>query len=257
MLDLLQRKEKAKVKKLFAHNAVYVSLQHVCKEYECRMTVFRLSPEDVFAEVIWLLDSIKEDTDGAEDMCATLWNELYCNYRDIAGSELTDEELRLAVTIVMLMVVICLNAMDAGYYAHLAEVLMQGIYDHYNPQWHDVRHTLEDHLKDTGQLMVWVRAYMDSDHFLSDEDGCLSVLTDTYGTDATALLKKLSDGSMVSDVPVNMASGNTVNLTMNIENLNNSGTINDIHDNSLVSTGEDGSMTGASPRIQIKKSTEK
>lgn len=257
MLDLLQRNEKAKVKKLFAHNAVYASLQHVCREYECRMTVFRLSPEDVFAEVVWLLDCIKEDTDGAEDMCTTLWNELYCNYRDISGREVTDEELRLAVTIVMLMVAICLNAMDVGYYTHLAAVLMEGIYDHNNPQWHDVRHTLEDHLKDISQLMCWVRAYMGSDEFLSDEDGCLSVLTDECGTDATALLKKLSDGSMVSDVPVNMASGNTVNLTMNIANLHNTGTINDIHDNSLVSTGEDCSMPGALPRIQTKKSTEK
>lgn len=139
------------------------------------MTVFRLSPEDVFSETIALLDRIKENPDDAMELCHGIWDESFCDYRDIADKDIPEMELKLAVCIVMLSLALCLNTMENFFYTRLVTELLTSINSHFS-EWHDVRHSMADRMEDAADLKIWVNEYMGSDVFLSDENGNLNLL---------------------------------------------------------------------------------
>lgn len=226
MENLLRREDKKKIQHEYGHHALYRLLYGAAKEYECRMPVLRLSPEAVFAEVVCLLDIIRRDADGAEEYCDKLWEELYCNYRDICDKDIPEDELLLAVTIVMLITSTCLCAIKASSCHRLSMRLMRGVCSHYPLHWREVLHRLEDDMMMPGDIEDWANAYMDGEEYMSGDDGVLCILHDGMDTLPHCL-----------DEIGNQTAGHnsaTYLIHMSVGNLKNEGTINDIHDNRMV-----------------------
>ena len=201
MQNLLQREEKKVVKTLCKTNPLYKKLNAACKDYECDMTVFRISPEDIFVETLAILDRIKEDPDEARAICNTLWDSLYCEYRDATDCEVPIDELSLSVCIVMLAVVICVNTLISPFYTTIETELMNGLNSHYQ-LWHSVRHKMAYKMNGGSNLKQWVDEYMKSDYFMTDEYGRLFMLAGTESDD-----KEPSDNNLKKTVNIYTGGG--------------------------------------------------
>lgn len=146
------------------------------------MDAFRISPEDIFAETLAILDRIKNEPNEAQTMCKALWDELYCEYRDVAEHDINRDELSLSVCMVMLAVIICVNMIVSPFYTIIETELMDGLNSHYC-LWHNVRHSMASKIVCDNTLKQWIGQYMESENYMTDEYGRLAMLVCSEGDD--------------------------------------------------------------------------
>ena len=97
---------------------------------EKRTGHFRFSAEELFAEVMTVVDNVKEYPQGAVDSYDHLWDDLYCDYRDLDTADSPDEEIRLAASEVVygVMLLIGFKLADQGRPgAHQTHISFQNI----------------------------------------------------------------------------------------------------------------------------------
>jgi len=165
----LQRSAKKAVRNKFGDNDLFLFMQFPCSEYEKKSTKFKLSTEELFYECMIILDRIKENPANASIWINCLWNDLYNDFND-PKKEYDEDDVKTAVTEVVLCVVCCLNEFSTTYYNNLNEILMSQITEYY-PDYHemfDLYLESVDYLGENRHCEV-ITTYMDSRDFYSDE----------------------------------------------------------------------------------------
>lgn len=165
----LNPEEKEKLRNKYGEHIYFRLVNQSCKKYERELRVFRLSPEDVFMETLNVLDDLKAPDRNNNDLCDTLWDDLYCEFRD-RGDDIPEEELNKAVAIVLSMVTYCLVLLDAMRYNGINGKLLFSLFEHYG-SYREIHHSIEPHGMKIGvnELKGWVTEYMKCDTYLYDE----------------------------------------------------------------------------------------
>ena len=165
----LNPEEKEKLRNKYGEHIYFRLVNQSCKKYERELRVFRLSPEDVFMETLNVLDDLKAPDRNNDDLCDTLWDDLYCEFRD-RGDDIPEEELNKAVAIVLSMVTYCLVLLDDMRYNGINAKLLFSLLEHYG-SYSDIHHSIEPHVMKIGvnELKGWITEYMKCDTYMYDE----------------------------------------------------------------------------------------
>ena len=165
----LNPEEKEKLRNKYGEHIYFRLVNQSCKKYERELRVFRLSPEDVFMETLNVLDDLKAPDRNNDDLCDTLWDDLYCEFRD-RGDDIPEEELNKAVAIVLSMVTYCLVLLDDMRYNGINAKLLFSLFEHYG-SYSDIHHSIEPHAMKIGvnELKGWITEYMKCDTYMYDE----------------------------------------------------------------------------------------
>ncbi|MBR6589011.1 MAG: hypothetical protein IKK67_00850 [Bacteroidaceae bacterium] len=170
----LNHEEKGRIKDRYSNHLFYRLANLSCKRFESQMKSFRFSPEDVFVEALNVLDDLKEPQANLDDACNTMWDDLYCRFRD-RGEDLPEEEVNLAVCIVMSMVVMCLTGSKVMRYSGKIGGLIMLQSQHY-PSVMAIQGHIEFFVHRIGinNFCQWAKEYMTCDAYLSEEvEDCL------------------------------------------------------------------------------------
>lgn len=161
--------EKEKLKDRYEEDVFFRLVNQSCKRYEREMKVFRFSPEDVFIETLNVLDDLKAPNKNNDDLCDTLWDDLFCEFR-YRGENIPEEELNKAVAIVLSMVTYCLVLLDSMKYNGVNVKLMISLSEHYN-EFKNIQISFNTFAQKVGmnELKDWLTEYMACDTYMYDE----------------------------------------------------------------------------------------
>lgn len=99
---------------------LYKAFQKPIREFEAEATGFRLSPEEVFWQVVVVLDKVKEYQEDALIDIRGLWDDIYVDYRDLSDD---DKVLDLFTAITVFCVQTCLVMLNAPLYRTMASII--------------------------------------------------------------------------------------------------------------------------------------
>ena len=100
-------------------NILFKVFQTPVRTYEAETKGFRLSPEEVFWQLVVVLDRIKEHQEEALQDVRRLWNDIYVDYRDLANDE-NDEGIRVFATLTVFATQVCLASVGKPLYRTMA-----------------------------------------------------------------------------------------------------------------------------------------
>lgn len=98
---------------------LFKAFQTPIRTFEAEAQGFRLSPEEVFWQLVVQLDNIKEHQEEALQDVHRLWNDIYVDYRDLSNDE-SDESVRVFATLTVFVVQVCLASADVPLYRTMA-----------------------------------------------------------------------------------------------------------------------------------------
>jgi len=166
----LRRHEKEALRREYGDDVIFRALLTPCRSYEAEAKGFCVSAEEVFMEVLSVLDAVKENPDEAFFNIKGLWDELYVDYRDLAEEVALDGQIQQSVGMVLQAVALCLETMESTFYTTLAMELMRQMALHDLPTTEMLeRFTSNIARLGEGNLRTAIADYMESDVFLSDE----------------------------------------------------------------------------------------
>ena len=99
---------------------IYKAFQKPIREFEAEATGFRLSPEEVFWQVVVVLDKVKEYQEDALIDIRGLWDDIYVDYRDLSDDE---DGLDLFTAITVFCVQTCLVMLNAPLYRTMTSII--------------------------------------------------------------------------------------------------------------------------------------
>lgn len=174
MNNRLKRQERESVRSRYATSELlYKVMSGPARELECEMKQFRFSVEELYAYVLSVLDNIKErPADAMDGVVRNLWNTVYCDLRDMDVSDSPDEEIRLATTEVVCVVVILLSMCEGILYNNLSYELLGQLNQYHSEAYIDIQNRFMPSVWRLGEEMVRARImeYMDSDdEWISDD----------------------------------------------------------------------------------------
>ena len=143
-------------------------LQNPSKSIEREMSAVRLSPEEVFLEAMDQVDYALEDPVTANIDFMGLYDQLFCDIRDLCPQELDENEVELAASEIIFVVSLLLTMTDRHTYRKMAMTLVGQInQDIYN----QLREMFEPYIIRMGEdkIKKYLKDYLESDKFLSDE----------------------------------------------------------------------------------------
>ena len=161
--------EKEKLRDRYEEHVFFRLVNQSCKRYEREMKVFRFSPEDVFIETLNVLDDLKAPNKNNDDLCDTLWDDLFCDFRE-RGENIPDAELDKAVAVVLSVVTYCLVLIDSMRYNGIVGKLTFLICQHFK-DYTDIQQNIHLYTMKVGmeELKDWISQYMQCDTYLYDE----------------------------------------------------------------------------------------
>ena len=166
----LRRHEKEALRREYGDDVIFRALLTPCRSYEAETKGFCVSAEEVFMEVLSVLDAVKENPDEAFFNIKGLWDELYVDYRDLAEEGALDEMIQQSVGIVLQSVALCLEMLESTFHTTLAMEIMRQMALHDLPSVEMIeRFTVNIARLREGKLRKAIADYMESDLFLSDE----------------------------------------------------------------------------------------
>ena len=169
MLRLLRRNEKESLRsRLLDGLVLYKAFQKPIREFEAEATGFRLSPEEVFWQVVVVLDKVKEYQEDALIDIRGLWDDIYVDYRDLSGD---DKGLDLFTAITVFCVQTCLVMLNAPLYRTMASIIGEQLAKKDQPSQKMESAVLNNITRiGTDKFKAVVQDYMNSeDDWLSDE----------------------------------------------------------------------------------------
>lgn len=99
-------------------------LQNPSKSLERKMSAVRLSPEEVFLEVMTLVDYAFEDHNKAEMDFMGLHDQLFCDIRDLCPNATDEKEVALAASEIIFVVSVLLTMTDIHSYRKIGMTLV-------------------------------------------------------------------------------------------------------------------------------------
>ena len=169
MLRLLRRNEKECLRsRLLDGLVLYKAFQKPIREFEAEATGFRLSPEEVFWQVVVVLDKVKEYQEDALIDIRGLWDDIYVDYRDLSDD---DKGLDLFTAITVFCVQTCLVMLNAPLYRTMASIIGEQLAKKDQPSQKMESAVLNNITRiGTDKFKAVVQDYMNSeDDWLSDE----------------------------------------------------------------------------------------
>lgn len=165
----LNPEEKEKLRDKYEDHIFFRLVNQSCKKYEREMKVFRFSPEDVFVEALNVLDDLKAPNRNNEDLCDTLWDDLFCDFRE-RGENVPDAELDKAVAVVLSVVTYSLVLIDSMRYNGIVGKLTFLICQHFKG-YTDIQQNIHLYAMKVSmeELKDWICQYMQCDTYLYDE----------------------------------------------------------------------------------------
>ena len=169
MLHLLRRNEKESLRnRLLDGLVLYKAFQKPIREFEAEATGFRLSPEEVFWQVVVVLDKVKEYQEDALIDIRGLWDDIYVDYRDLSDD---DKGLDLFTAITVFCVQTCLVMLNAPLYRTMASIIGEQLAKKDQPS-HKMEAAVLNNITRIGtdKFKAAVQVYMNSEEdWLSDE----------------------------------------------------------------------------------------
>ena len=131
------------------------------------MKLFRLTAEELFLETVCVLDNIKENPKDASLRMQGLWDEVFCDFRDLDTADAQEEELKLAATEVVLAVMFVVNFLDNALSAKLSPILMCQLIEKDAPNTDRLQKEFTVNLIRMGEdrICSWVAEYMQNDEW--------------------------------------------------------------------------------------------
>ena len=165
----LQRSAKSAVRNRFGNNDLFLFMQSPCADYERKSAKIKLSTEELFYECMKVLDRIKENPSNALIWIVSVWNDLFNDYND-PKMGYDEEDVKTAVTEIVLCVAFCLNEFEAPFFNNLNLRLMEQITDYY-PDYNEMMDLYSESYNNLGEerFRNAITTYMDSRDFYSDE----------------------------------------------------------------------------------------
>lgn len=108
----LTTEERENIEERFRGETLYRYASDACLPFVRGLKTFRLSGEEFFVAAAEALDDVKDDPDEARCVCRGLCDSLQRDFREIAGDDVPDEEITLAVVCVVTFVSVCLSLME-------------------------------------------------------------------------------------------------------------------------------------------------
>lgn len=171
MKNRLRKREREAVRNKYASNDFYKMMTTGGREMEKQLGHFRLSVEELFLETMTVVDDVKESPREAIEELADLWNKLYCDYRDMDVADSPDEELRMAASEVVFVVLQLLHLRKGTNYSRISTCLMDQL-TALHPEAFSRLSVLfmpKVWLMGERNLKIRMNAYMESDEWISDE----------------------------------------------------------------------------------------
>ena len=149
-------------------NPIFSMLQNPSKSIEREMSAVRLSPEEVFLEAMDQVDYALEDPVTANIDFMGLYDQLFCDIRDLCPQELDENEVALAASEIIFVVSLLLTMTDRHTYRKMAMTLLGQISLDVYSRLHQ---TFEPYIIRMGEdkIKKFLKDYLGSDNFLSDE----------------------------------------------------------------------------------------
>ena len=169
MLHLLRRNEKESLRsRLLDGLLLYKAFQKPIREFEAEATGFLLSPEEVFWQLVVVLDKVKEHQEDALIDIRGLWDDIYVDYRDLSDD---DKGLDLFTAITVFCVQTCLVMLNAPLYRTMASIIGEQLAKKDQPSQKMESAVLNNITRiGTDKFKAVVQDYMNSeDDWLSDE----------------------------------------------------------------------------------------
>lgn len=120
MRNRLKKSEREAVRNRYATSELlYKVMSKSARELEREMSHFRFSVEELFLEVMSIIDNIKEAPREADNNIRDLWDTLYCDLRDLDTADSPDEEIKTAVSEIVYTALLLLNCCEGALYSKL------------------------------------------------------------------------------------------------------------------------------------------
>ena len=153
-------------------------LQNPSRTIERELTHLRLTTEEVFCETFHVLDEVKENPKDASFMMRGLWDNIYCDLREL-DEDVSEDELQFATSELVYVVMLMLSMVDGSWYTKLTMVLMEQITEN-SSRYDRLQMLFMPNLWRYGEEKVkaYLNEYMESDDaWISDEiNECLSFI---------------------------------------------------------------------------------
>lgn len=171
MMKRLRRSEKEEIKRNYSDNLIFEAIFAPCKKMEKELASFRLSAEEVFLECLSIIDDLKEceSTKQARLKVNGLWDAIYCDFRDLANEDTSEQELKQAASEVVAVTILLLNYCKNRSVDKLLIPLISQL-GNYQDYYYQIQLEFipnfwtvgEDELKD------YIAEYWESDDYISD-----------------------------------------------------------------------------------------
>lgn len=169
MKQKLQPKSKDKIEKNYKEHPLLSAIRTCCMGYISRNKLC-LSVEEVFVEVLRLIDDLKADPDSAESICSNRWHQLMMENRN-AYADADEQSFDCSVFLPLYVGASLLQWYDGSYevfYHHKAQLLADSIFDNWTEAKSDIAAIQPRFVDCYDSLLVWINDYMTSNEFLSD-----------------------------------------------------------------------------------------
>ena len=163
--------ERESIEERFRGETLYRYAGDVCLPFVRRLKTFRLSEEEFFVAAAEALDNVKEDPGEARYVCQELCDSLQRDFREMAGDEVPDEEITLAVVCVVTFVSVCLSLMDDSTCRSCVMDLAMGLEEYARGGLdREVRERMFPSVwrRGEGGLKRWIDEYWRSGEYLTD-----------------------------------------------------------------------------------------
>lgn len=119
MQNRLSKRERDAILNHYKNDILFKWMNRSGRGLEREMTRFRFSVEELFLEVMRIVDQAKESPRDAREEYADLWNTLFCKYRDIDIADSKETEIEMAVSEVIYVSQHLLGMLESSRYASL------------------------------------------------------------------------------------------------------------------------------------------
>ena len=167
MLSRLQPNDIDKIRTIYSDNVLYKAIKEACLSCCEIPKVYPLCQEQVFVEVVSLLDELKQEQQDVH------WENLFRNIRQdyhLQNTTVPDKELDCITITIIYALASILAVSYISLYHRLAEKLMLQCISHKSAVSPEALDSLMDGIeKYDNEIAEWLRNYMDTNEFLSDK----------------------------------------------------------------------------------------
>lgn len=226
MKNRLRRSGREAVRNRYASSELlYKMMSKGARELEKQMAHFRFAVEELFVEVMTMMDAVKEDAESASGVYEDYWNTLYCDLRDLDTADSDDGELRLATSEVVYLAMQLLAMCQGRRYTNISACLM-GQLAECHPEAFDELNKLfmpEVWRLDEDKVKARIQAYMeDEEEWISDDiaDMLENLPDDKLALEEECKTKPTKDGSQLTNRQLVILFECLLDITLNAQYTN-------------------------------------